>query len=65
MRMARRASKGTMPSMSTPIVTEGPFDLEPVTADPFVADLDQRRADSRVAAFLERLAASPRRRIYD
>ena len=54
-----------MLGMSTPIVTEGPFELEPVTADPFVADLDQRRADSRVAAFLERLAASPRRRIYD
>jgi hypothetical protein len=64
MRMAPEASNGTMPGMSTPIVTEAAFKLEPVTADPFVADLDPDR-DLRVAAYVERLAAAPRRRIYD
>ena len=62
--MAPEASNETMPSMSTPIVTEAPFKLEPVTADTLVADLDLER-DPRVAAFVERLAAAPRRRIYD
>jgi hypothetical protein len=51
--------------MSTPIVIEAPLKLEPVTADPFVDDLDLGRDGALVGAFVERLAASPRRRIYD
>jgi hypothetical protein len=53
--------------MSTPIVIEAPIDLEPVSSDPFVADLERRSSavEARTAAFIERAAASPHRRIYD
>ncbi len=50
--------------MFTPTVIEARLELEPVTADPFVADLDQPATD-RVAAFLVEAATAPRRRIYD
>jgi hypothetical protein len=40
-----------------------PIELEPVTADTFVADLTQPSRE--VAALLASAAASPRRRIYD
>jgi hypothetical protein len=53
-----------MHGMSTPLVIEAPIQLEPVTADTFIADLDTVGEASRTA-LLERLAASPRRRIYD
>jgi hypothetical protein len=53
--------------MSTPTVIEAPIAFEPVTLDPFVADLDDRspEADARLAAFVKRAAATPHRRIYD
>lgn len=53
--------------MFTPTLTEAPLALEPVTSDPFVADLDHRsvESDSRLAAFFERNASAPRRRIFD
>ena len=57
-----------MPGMSTPIVIEAGIALEPVTADPFVADLVDYRspeAAARVADLLARAATGPRRRIYD
>jgi hypothetical protein len=53
--------------MSTPIVIEAQIELEPVTSDPFVADLERRSSavEARAAAFAERVAASPHRLIYD
>ena len=63
--MAGGRTEETMRGMSTPIVIEAPLKLEPVTSDPFVDDLDSSRDGTLVAAFVERLAASPRRRIYD
>ena len=56
-----------MPCMSTPTVTEIRIALEPVTADPFVADLDSSVADNdgRLVAFVAHAASAPRRRIYD
>ena len=56
-----------MHCMSTPLVIEAPLQLEPVTVDTFVADLDAGSTvgEVRLSAFLERLAASPQRRIYD
>ena len=65
--MAADPSKRTMHDVSTPLVNEAPIPLEPVTADTFVADLDvaSMAGASRLTSFLERLAASPRRRIYD
>ncbi len=52
-----------MPSMFTPTVIAAPLELEPVTADTFVADLS--RPSSAAAALLARAAASSHRRIYD
>jgi hypothetical protein len=52
-----------MRRMFTPTVIEAPIELEPVTADTFVADLTQPSRE--VAALLASAAASPRRRIYD
>ena len=65
--MAAGAVKRTMHGMSTPLVIEAPLQLEPVTVDTFIADLDARSmgGEARLRAFLERLAASPQRRIYD
>ena len=54
--------------MSTPTVIEARIELEPVTTDPFVADLVDHRsaeAEARAADFLTRAATGPRRRIYD
>jgi hypothetical protein len=53
-----------MHGMSIPLVIEAPIQLEPVSADTFIADLDTAGEDRRTA-LLERLAVSPRRRIYD
>ena len=61
--MAAGRSWRTMHGMSTPLVIEARIQLEPVIADPFIADLDT--ADDRRTALLERLVAAPRRRIYD
>jgi hypothetical protein len=52
-----------MPRMFSSTVIEAPRDLEPVTADTFVADLS--RHSSAAAALLASAAASPHRRIYD
>ena len=52
-----------MPRMFTPTVIEAPIELEPVTADTFVADLS--RPSRAAAALLASAAASPHRRIYD
>jgi hypothetical protein len=54
---------GRILGMSTPTVIESPLRLEPVTADPFVADLERSAsaADTIVAA----AAPAPRRRIFD
>jgi hypothetical protein len=56
-----------MLGMFTPSVIEAPLALEPVTTDPFVADLDHRsiESDIRLAAFFERNASTPRRQIFD
>jgi hypothetical protein len=62
--MAKRRRRWRMAGMSTPLVIEAPIQLEPVTADTFIADLDAA-GEERMRAFLERLAASPRRLIYD
>ena len=52
-----------MPRMFSPTVIEAPLELEPVTADTFVADLSQ--PSGAAAALLASAAASPQRRIYD
>jgi hypothetical protein len=56
-----------MHGMSTPVVIENPIELEPVTIDSFIADLEVTSAAgaARRAAFIEQLAAAPRRRIFD
>jgi hypothetical protein len=56
-----------MRCMSTPTVIEALFAFEPVTSDPFVADLDDRSPETqdRLAAFLTRAADAPQRRVYD
>jgi hypothetical protein len=53
--------------MSPATVTEARLQLEPVTADPFIADLDRdAEADKAgLASLASRVAAAPRRRIYD
>lgn len=53
--------------MSTPTVIEAPFAFEPVTSDPFVADLTHRspETEARLAAFVTRPAAAPQPRIDD
>jgi hypothetical protein len=52
----------TMQGMSTPNVVESPLNLEPVTADSFVADLDRPPSESVLRLLA---AAMPRRRIFD
>jgi hypothetical protein len=49
--------------MSTPTVIESPLRLEPVTADPFVADLERPAGESELR--LVAAAATSRRRIFD
>lgn len=61
--MAPRRVRKTMPCMSTPTVIESPLQLEPVTADPFVADLE--RPVSEFDVRLVAAAAASRRRIFD
>jgi hypothetical protein len=61
--MAAGRPSGRILGMSTPTVIESPLRLEPVTADPFVADLD--RLASAAEATLAAAAAAPRRRIFD
>ena len=53
-----------MPGMSTATVIEVPLRLEPVTDDPFIADLERSTRDINglLAVFSERPAA-PRRRV--
>jgi len=48
-------------------ITENPLALEPVTADPFVDDLEPGSFEltARVAQLAARAAASPHRRIFD
>jgi len=51
-----------MPGMSTPTVIESPLRLEPVTSDPFVADLEHPTSASELRLVA---AAAARRRIFD
>lgn len=53
--------------MFAPTVVEAHIELEPVTSDPFIADLDGPSYDTqaRLAAFAERGATAPSRRVYD
>ena len=63
-----RAGRIDDAGMPTVTVTENSASLEPVTADPFIADLDAASTDTqvvRVTMFAARLAASPHRRIFD
>jgi hypothetical protein len=61
--MAASPVRRTMPGMLTATVIESPLRLEPVTEDPFVADLD--RPTNAGASLLAAAAAAPRRRIFD
>jgi hypothetical protein len=61
--MARPRLRKTILGMSTPMVTEAPLRLEPVTADPFVTDLEHPASDSELR--LIAAAAASRRRIFD
>jgi hypothetical protein len=61
--MAPRRVRKTMPCMSTPTVIESPLRLEPVTTDPFVADLEHPASESEIR--LVAAAAVSRRRIFD
>ena len=65
--MAGAPRRRTMRGMSTPNVIESPIELEPVTADTFIDDLDLTSAagTARRAAFVAQLLTSPRRRIFD
>jgi hypothetical protein len=53
--------------MSAAVVIEAPLNLEPVTPDPFIADLEPHSPDAqaRLAELFQRAAVAPRRRIYD
>jgi hypothetical protein len=53
----------TMPGMSTPTVIEAPLRLEPITADPFVADLEHPSSEAELR--LIAAAAASHRRIFD
>jgi hypothetical protein len=57
----------TIPLMSAAIVTEAPLNLEPVSPDSFIADLEPRSPDAhaRITELAQRAAVAPRRRIYD
>ena len=65
--MAGARRTRTMHGMPTPLVIEAPMQLEPVTDDDFIADLDMpsKACVARRAALIEQLASAPRRRIYD
>ena len=53
--------------MSAATVIEAPLDLEPVSPDSFIADLEPRSPDAqaRLAELVQRAAIAPGRRIYD
>jgi hypothetical protein len=57
----------TIPSMSGPIVIEAPLNLEPVSPDSFIADLEPRspEAQARPTERGQRAAVAAGRRIYD
>jgi hypothetical protein len=61
--MAAKRDRETMLGMSTPMVIEAPLHLEPVTADPFVVDLEHPASESELR--LVAAAASSRRRLFD
>jgi hypothetical protein len=48
-------------------VIEAPLNLEPVSPDSFIADLEPRSRDAHARAdeLVQGAAAAPRRRIYD
>jgi hypothetical protein len=60
--MAPNRVRKTMPCMATPTVMESPLRLEPVTADPFVSDLERPTSESELRLIA---AAASRRRIFD
>jgi hypothetical protein len=49
------------------VVIEAPLNLEPVSPDSFIADLETRSRDvhARPTELLQRAGVAPRRRIYD
>jgi hypothetical protein len=53
--------------MFTATVIEAPLNLEPVSPDSFIADLEPRSWDAHpgAAELVQRAAAAPGRRIYD
>jgi hypothetical protein len=57
----------TIPFMSAATVIEAPLNLEPVSPDSFIADLEPRSPDAqaRRTELVQRVAVAPRRRIYD
>lgn len=61
--MAAERNRKTMRGMSTPMVIESPLRLEPVTADPFVTDLEHPASESELR--LVAAAVASRRRIFD
>ncbi len=61
--MASKRDRETMHGMSTPMVIEAPLQLEPVTSDPFVADLEHPASESELR--LVAAATASRRRIFD
>ena len=57
----------TLPFMFAATVIEAPLDLEPVSPDSFIADLEPlpRDAHARADELVQGAAVAPRRRIYD
>jgi hypothetical protein len=57
----------TIPFMSAATVIEAPLNLEPVSPDSFIADLEPRSPDAQARAteLAQRTAVAPGRRIYD
>jgi hypothetical protein len=55
------------PCMIAGIVIEAPLRLEPVSSDPFIADLEPRSRDAqgRASEPVERAAVAPRRPVND
>ena len=53
--------------MPAATVIEAPLNLEPVSPDSFIADLEPRSPDAqaRLAELVQRAAVAPGRRIYD
>jgi hypothetical protein len=57
----------TIPFMSAAVVIEAPLNLEPVSPDTFIADLEPRSRDThhRPDELVQGAAIAPRRRIFD